>query len=214
MAAPDDDKPGAGPDADANLRPEERLQKVLESRWDPGKLSKFMRSSAGSKGTRLDAHQRGFFEKRLGVDLGDVRIYTGELAEEITKAHGAEALTVGDTGIILMRQSAKFQAGSAAHTALLAHELTHVAQNRPDAIARKATSASGQVEEEEQEAEHHEAEVFAELTGQAGSKPSEGDKDQAKRDRKEKLLGLVMKVFEEEDWLQPMRFGTKINKLV
>src|SRR5215813_9181127 len=167
---------------DSGLPPEKRLEQVLASKWDPGKLSSFLKSSQTSKGQRLDAGHRSRFEKRLGVDLGGVRIYTGTLAEEITKAHGAAALTVGDTGMILMRQSSKHQEGSAAHTALLAHELTHVAQARPDAMARKAASADlADKTASEQEAEHHEAEVLAEETGQPGLKPDEGSKDEAKK---------------------------------
>src|SRR5688500_14988623 len=95
-------------DPEEGLAPEDRLQKVLESRWDPSKMSSFMRASKASSGQRLSAHERGRFEGRLGVDLGDVRIFSGELAEEITRAHNAEALTVGDTGMILMRNSTRF----------------------------------------------------------------------------------------------------------
>lgn len=195
---------------DESLPPDQRLEKVLESRWDPGKLSKFMKASAGSRGQKLESGHRGRFEKRFGVDLGDVRIFTGELAEEITKAHGAEALTVGDTGMIIMRQSTKFAQGSAAATALLAHELTHVAQARPDAMARKSVSAQqGQMEASEQEAEHHEAQVMAEELGMPQLKPSEGDKDSAEREKKEQLLALVVKIMEEDEYITPLRSGSR-----
>jgi hypothetical protein len=195
---------------DERLSPHERLEKVLESRWDPGKLSKFMKASAGSRGQKLEAGHRGRFEKRFGVDLGDVRIFTGELAEEITKAHGAEALTVGDTGMIIMRQSTKFAQGSAAATALLAHELTHVAQARPEAMARKTVNAQqGQMEASEAEAEHHEAEVMAEELGLPQLKPAEGDKDAAARGKKEQLLGLVVKIMEERQYIDPLRAGSR-----
>lgn len=195
---------------DESLPPDQRLEKVLESRWDPGKLSKFMKASAGSRGQKLESGHRGRFEKRFGVDLGDVRIFTGELAEEITKAHGAEALTVGDTGMIIMRQSTKFAQGSAAATALLAHELTHVAQARPDAMARKSVSAQqGQMEASEQEAEHHEAQVMAEELGMPQLKPSEGDKDSAEREKKEQLLALVVKIMEEDEYITLLRSGSR-----
>jgi hypothetical protein len=204
-----------GDDADkgsgegSGLPPEKRLEEVLAAKWDPGKLSKFMKGSQTSKGQRLEAQDRGRFEKRLGVDLGAVRIYTGTLAEEITKAHGAEALTVGDTNMILMRESSKFQKGSAQYTSLLAHELTHVAQARPDAMARKSTSAN-QADKgaSEQEAEQHEAEVLAELTGQPGAKPDEGSKSDAKKDKKDQLMALVVKLIDETEWLAPLRSGS------
>jgi len=196
-------------EGDSGVAPEKRLEDVLAAKWDPGKLSKFMKASHTSKGQRLDADHRGRFEKRLGVDLGNVRIYTGTLAEEITKAHGAEALTVGDTGMILMRESSKYQKGSAAHTSLLAHELTHVAQARPDAMARKATSANqANKEASEQEAEHHEAEVLAELTGQPGAKPDEGSKSESKKGKKDQLMALVVKLMEDYEWINPLRSGS------
>src|SRR5829696_4320717 len=116
--ANEDDKSG-GADAISGMPPEERMAKALESKWDPSKMSRFMRASEGSRAQRLDASQRGRFEGRLGVDLGDVRIFSGELAQEITRAHNAEALTVGDTGMILMRNSASAVPGTAAGTALL-----------------------------------------------------------------------------------------------
>jgi hypothetical protein len=205
-----DDKRDDDNRADEGLAPERRLEKVLESRWDPGKLSGFLKASAGSRGQKLESGHRGRFEKRFGVNLGDVRIFTGELAEEITKAHGAEALTVGDTGMIIMRQSTKFSQGSAAHTALLAHELTHVAQAKPEAMARKTVTAQqGQMEASEEEAEHHEAEVMAEELGIPQLKPSEGDKDAAERGKKEQLLALVVKIMEEENFISPLRSGSR-----
>src|SRR5215470_19883595 len=196
-------------EGDSGVAPEKRLEDVLAAKWDPGKLSKFLKSSQTSKGQRLEAGHRGRFEKRLGVDLGGVRIYTGTLAEEITKAHGAEALTVGDTGMILMRQSSKYQEGSAAYTSLLAHELTHVAQSRPDAMARKNTSADlANKDASEQEAEHHEAEVMAEELGLPGMKPDEGSKDEAKKGKKDQLMALVVKLLEEKEWILPLRSGS------
>ena len=201
--ADDDSKPGS----EENLPPEKRLEQVLASRWDPSKLSSFMKASQSSRGQRLDTGHRARFEKRFGVDLGDVRIYTGELAEEITKAHGAEALTVGDTGMIIMRQSARFAQGSAAYTALLAHELTHVAQARPDAMARKTTSAAqGQLHASEEEAELNEAQTMAEELGIPG--PSEGEKSEAAAGKKDQLLALVMKLMEEDEWISPLRSGS------
>src|SRR5687767_7746677 len=121
----DDPKQGGSgePPLDPSISPEQNLEQVLTARWDPGKLSGFLRASSRSKGQSLDYGQRSRFEERLGVDLGHVKIYSGELAEEITRAHNAEALTIGDTGMVLMRQSSSFAPGTAAGQALLAHEL-------------------------------------------------------------------------------------------
>ena len=195
-----DDKPD-----DGSLSPEERLQKALSSRWDPGKLSKFLKASGS--GRSLDHSHRSRFEKRLGVDLGNVKVFTGELAEEITRAHGAEALTVGDTGMIIMRQSARFAPGSAAYTALLAHELTHVAQARPDAVSRKATAQQSQVDSSEKEAQQTEAEVLAEELGLKHLKPSDSQKSDKKKEKFDKLLARVLKIMQDEGYLKGLRAG-------
>jgi hypothetical protein len=195
------------PESQYDGPPDQRLQQMLENRWDPGKLSKFMRGSS-SKSQKLDMSQRGRFEKRLGVDLGDVRIFTGELAEEITRAHGAEALTVGDTGMILMRNSGAFTPGSAAGTALLAHELTHVAQAKPSSISFKKTQRTlAEEDESEAEAEEVEEETRAEETGGAPQKESQADKDSKSRDRKEAIYKRVLEMFEEDVFLNTLRMG-------
>src|SRR5258706_13357263 len=80
------------------------------------------------KGSALDASLRLKYEKRLGVDLGHVRVYTGEFAEEFNRRRGAYAVTGGATGMILMGNSPEKSMGSASGQALLRHELTHVAR--------------------------------------------------------------------------------------
>jgi hypothetical protein len=197
-----------GPAASEESRaPEDRLTQMLESRWDPGKLSRFMRASQGSKGQRLDATHRSRFEKRLGVDLGDVRIFSGELAEEITRAHNAEALTVGDTGMILMRNSSAFAPGSAAGTALLAHELTHVAQAKPSIMRKSVETDLAEEDESEEEAVQEEAEVLAEELGMPGEKESSAEKDNKEKERKEQIRDKVMELWRMDEWAFESRLG-------
>jgi hypothetical protein len=191
----------------AGAAPDDSLRKVLEDRWDPGKLSRFMRGAQGSRGQRLDHSQRSRFERRFGADLGDVRIFSGELAEEITRAHGAEALTVGDTGMILMRQSSAFTPGTASGTALLAHELAHVVQAKPSALSFKKTETDLAEEDlSEEEAEEHEAEVKAEEQGGSSAK-SQADKDQNERQRLDRIAEKVLELFHEDLWMGRMRVG-------
>ncbi len=190
------------PDTDS-MSVEERFQQVLQSRWDPSKISGFMKSSQRSQGQRLDFSNRSRFERRLGVDLGDVRIFTGELAEEITKAHNAEALTVGSTGMILMRNSGFYAPGSAAGTALLGHELTLVAQGRASAISRKNVSADlAREDASEMEAEHVEQQVLQEEQGGGVSGDPEGAEED---DFMEELTEAVVKMYEELHWTHDMR---------
>ena len=103
------------------------LTDELAKKYDPERLLRMMSRRAG-KGERLDHSIREKYEKRFGVDLGHVRIYTGEFAEEFNRQRSAYAVTIGSTGMILMGGSPEKSMGSAAGQALLAHELTHVAQ--------------------------------------------------------------------------------------
>jgi hypothetical protein len=105
----------------------DQLTDELARKYDPERLLKIMSRRAG-KGELLDHSIRAKYEKRFGVDLGHVRIYTGEFAEEFNRQRSAYAVTIGSTGMIMMGGSPDKSMGSAAGQALLAHELTHVAQ--------------------------------------------------------------------------------------
>jgi hypothetical protein len=105
----------------------DQLTDELARKYDPERLLKIVSRRAG-KGELLDHSIRAKYEKRFGVDLGHVRIYTGEFAEEFNRQRGAYAVTIGSTGMIMMGGSPDKSMGSAAGQALLAHELTHVAQ--------------------------------------------------------------------------------------
>ena len=137
----------------------------LARKYDPERLLKLMSGRAG-KGQSLDHTVRAKYEKRFGVDLGHVRIITGEFAEEFNKKRDAYAVTIGSTGMILMGGSPEKSPATAAGQALLAHEITHVAQAQKG-LHRKATFDSGMPfgEEHEAEAESVEAEAHAEHGG-------------------------------------------------
>ena len=76
-------------------------------------------------GESLDAATRSFFEPRFQRDLGDVRIHTDGRASDCAAAIGARAYTLGPH--IVFGQGA-FSPATNDGRALLAHELTHVAQ--------------------------------------------------------------------------------------
>jgi hypothetical protein len=78
----------------------------------------------------LDAADRAFFEPRLGLDLGHVRIHTGERAARSAGELGARAYTVGPSVVF---GSDQYRPRTAPGRALLAHELAHVVQQ--DALA-------------------------------------------------------------------------------
>src|SRR3954464_14818277 len=123
-----------------NQQPEE-LSEELARKYDPERLLRLVSKRAG-KGESLDPSIRAKYEKRFGVDLGHVRIYTGEFAEEFNRKRNEYAVTVGSTGMILMGGSPEKSMGSAAGQALLSHELTHVAQAH-QGLHRKSSFGGG-----------------------------------------------------------------------
>lgn len=181
------------------------LSQEVATRWDPGNLMKVVSSKAG-RGEPLDATTRARYEARLGVDLGEVRIYSGEFAENVTRAHAAEAVTVGGTGMVLMGNSPDRSPHTAAGQALLAHELTHVAQatrggGGPAGMHR--SQAAGErvlaTEEHEAEAEKVEAEVLA-GSPLPGQRPlTRRERERMEEDIHEHLKERVLEMLMEEE---------------
>jgi hypothetical protein len=146
------------------------LSQEIAQRWEPSKLSKLVVGGAGS-GEKLDLDTQSEMERRLGGRFGDVRMFRGPFAEAVTKAHRADAVTVANTGMILVREGPRSDPKTALGKALLAHELTHVSQaQRGLHFALEGGESQGAAHE--QEAEAVESTVHAEATGQgkAGAK--------------------------------------------
>jgi Domain of unknown function (DUF4157) len=82
----------------------------------------------GSGGGRpLDAGVRADMESRLGADFDDVRVHTGPAADASAASLHAQAYTVGND---IVFAGGGYDPGTAAGQHLLAHELTHVVQQR------------------------------------------------------------------------------------
>lgn len=90
-------------------------------------------SGSHSGGAALSGGLRGFFEPRLGSDLGDVRLHTGANAAQSAQALNARAYTVGHD---VHFGAGQYQPGSHAGRHLIAHELTHVLQQRQGGARR------------------------------------------------------------------------------
>ena len=179
------------------------LSEEIAQKWDPSRLLRMVSSRAG-RGERLDEATRRRYEEKLGVDLGDVRIFTGEFADEVTKAHSAEALTIGGTGMIMMGSTASRSKATASGRALLAHELTHVAQEHRG-VHRRAYDGETPLatEEHESEAEAVEAE---ELESQSGTN-RDPNRDQKRSELLQKVFVRLVEVFDEEERVWDMRNG-------
>ena len=94
----------------------------------------------GSGGAPLDADTRADMESRLGHDFGDVRVHTDQAAHDSAKAMNAQAYTVGSSVVF---QRDRYDPASADGKLMLAHELTHVVQQRNGPV--DGTDAGGGV---------------------------------------------------------------------
>lgn len=194
-------------DAAAEVPPEQlsdELSAEIAERWDPERILQLVARRAG-KGEALDATLRSRYERRLGVDLSHVRVYTGELAKEVADAHHAHAVTIGNTGMIMMAGSADRSMATSAGQALLAHELTHVAQAQRG-MWRSATDGSMDLATEEHEAEAHEAEE-QELSEQQGGGQERRDPEGDHQKLVELVRARVLDMFADAGRLVLLRGG-------
>ncbi|WP_328903916.1 DUF4157 domain-containing protein [Streptomyces sp. NBC_00441] len=93
-------------------------------------------SSGG--GTPLDTDTRADLEHRMGADFSDVRIHNDSAAHESAKGVGAHAYTVGNN-VVFQRDA--YDPSSPQGRTTLAHELTHVIQQRSGPV--EGTEAPG-----------------------------------------------------------------------
>jgi hypothetical protein len=98
-------------------------------------------------GQPLSGEIRSYFEPRFRHDFGSVRVHTGSEAAETAHAFGARAFTLGRH---IVFGAGEYGPSTTAGRRLLAHELTHVVQQRsglaPGAqVQRQANVGSTQV---------------------------------------------------------------------
>ncbi|MGN6640219.1 MAG: eCIS core domain-containing protein [Mucilaginibacter sp.] len=91
-------------------------------------------NSLGSSGRPLSEASRRFFEPRFGYDFSDVRVHTDESAAKSAQSINALAYTTGNHIVFSQGQ---FAPNSEAGQKLMAHELTHVVQQRSNVAAPK-----------------------------------------------------------------------------
>jgi hypothetical protein len=93
-----------------------------------------------SGGTPLPTDLRTDMEGRFGQDFGDVRVHNDGAAHESARSVNAQAYTVGSKMVF---QRDKYDPGSDAGKHMIAHELTHVVQQRSGPV--DGTDARGGV---------------------------------------------------------------------
>jgi hypothetical protein len=114
-------------------------QGVQRSAGGPAKLDNEIARAIDEqrgRGSELDGDARTTLESAMGEDFSDVRIHHDDDAHELSKSVHADAFT---TGSDVFFQSGKYDPGSSAGQKLLAHELTHVVQQRGAADTSEMT---------------------------------------------------------------------------
>lgn len=143
----DEDKQQSGK---AATMPDEKRQEE-EKKSDDGK--KVMRKEAAhvpvianaaslagpGAETSLPATANRFFSRAFGRDFSDVKIHTGPEANRAAKSVHAKAYTLGEH---IVFADGAYAPESGEGKELLAHELAHVVQQKPERLSRKEEEAA------------------------------------------------------------------------
>jgi hypothetical protein len=101
-------------------------------------------------GEPMDRATRAFMEPRFGHDFSRVRVHNDDLAAESARAVRAHAYTVGSHVVM---GKGRYRPDTRAGRLLLAHELSHVLQQKDLPFVSSRLSISGPADELEREAE-------------------------------------------------------------
>lgn len=115
-----------------NRVPDTEEEEYVQSKQRPSATSSASFAGINSlkdSGQPLSEPERSFFETRFGYDFSQVRIHTGNRAEEMTDALNARSLTTGNDVVFGVGQ---YNPHSQEGRRLIAHELTHVVQQNKD----------------------------------------------------------------------------------
>jgi len=177
------------------------LDEEIARKYDPARLSRTVVAGAG-RGERLDLATRRDMERlHPGHDFSEVRVFRGPLAAEVNRRHGADAVTIANTGMILVRESARSSPGTTSGRALLAHEVTHVAQaQRGLHFALEGGGGDGAHEHEAEAVERH---------VRSGGRAAQSPAQQASRDaaRRRQVTERVLELLAETQLLHQLRNG-------
>lgn len=94
----------------------------------PASISPLVDDVLRSPGQALDTDNRTFFERSYGLDLSQVRVHSDERAATSARAVNANAYAVGQH---IVFDHGRYEPSTSSGRGLLAHELAHVAQQRP-----------------------------------------------------------------------------------
>lgn len=112
----------------------------MQKKEIPGQLSEASFEPIQSGGQPLDTQARSFFEPRFGYSFDQVRIHTDARAAESARAVNALAYTVGNNVVF---GAGQYKPDSTDGRRLMAHELTHVVQQKAARILTKPSGLPG-----------------------------------------------------------------------
>ena len=132
-----------------------REDKLLQRRaagalGDPSGVPDSVQGVLNSAGRPLEAQTRSFMESRFGQDFSRVRVHTDARAAESARAVNALAYTVG-TNVVF--GAGAYAPETSAGRRLLAHELTHVVQQRGPVLSASPLGVSAADDSSEREAD-------------------------------------------------------------
>lgn len=152
-----------GPDGECAGCRKKRLQRRATSQAETSSAPPIVGEVLRSPGRPLDHTTRAFMEARFGHDFGRVRVHEDAKAAESARAVSAQAYTVGQDVIF---GKGRYAPNTHEGKRLLAHELTHVVQQRGDGAAQTHLTIG-----ETDDAAEHEAESKASsITGDRAPK--------------------------------------------
>ena len=115
----------AGRAAPASLRSPAAVQRAPSGGMADGPVPAIVGKALAAPSQPLDRSTRRFMEERFGHDFGHVRVHLDSQAEESARSIQAQAYTVGSHVVF---GAGRYAPGTDEGRRLIAHELTHVAQ--------------------------------------------------------------------------------------
>ena len=123
------------------------LAKAIDKNPYVGQSLQKQLTQSQDEGSSLPEHSSAFMESRFGTDFSDVRVHTDSQATEMAKTLNAQAFTRGKD---IYFGAGRYAPRTTSGDRLLAHELTHVIQQRslpaiqgfPPSLSRLSTENS------------------------------------------------------------------------
>jgi Domain of unknown function (DUF4157) len=150
-------------------------------------------------GRPLNPEVRSDMESRLGHDFGDVRVHADGQAGESARSVGAHAYTVGNEVVF---QPSNWAPDTVDGQRMLAHELTHVVQQRSGPVDGSPTAGGLRVSHPSDRFEQEAAQVAEQVVaGPAPSTGGQGVQRQAEDEAEEEPVqgAFVQRQDEEEE---------------